>query len=51
MKKIFILIAIASMTFCACNKSEIIENKEAASFVASFDANTKTTLNNNLSQS
>lgn len=39
------------MTFCACNKSEIIENKEAASFVASFDANTKTTLNNNLSQS
>lgn len=51
MKKIFILIAIASMTFCACNKSEIIENKEAASFVASFDANTKTTLNNDLSQS
>ena len=50
MKKIFILIAIASMTFCACNKSEIIENKEAASFVASFDANTKTTLNDNRSQ-
>ena len=51
MKKIFILIAIASMTFCACNKSEIIENKEAASFVASFDANTKTTLNDDRSQS
>lgn len=50
MKKIFILIAIASMTFCACNKSEIIENKEAASFVASFDANTKTTLNDDRSQ-
>ena len=51
MKKIlFVVAAVASMVFTACNKEEfsVIENAAVGTieFTASFDAETKTTLNN-----
>lgn len=51
MKKIlFMVAAVASMVFTACNKEEFSVNENAAvgtiEFTASFDAETKTTLNN-----
>ena len=50
MKKFFTLVAIAAIALCACNKNEINENREAASFVATFSDNVKTLLNNDRSQ-
>ena len=50
MKKFFTLVAIAAIALCACNKNEINENREAASFVAALHDNTKTILNNDRSQ-
>ena len=50
MKKFFTLVAIAAIALCACNKNEINENREAASFVATFSNNVKTLLNNDRSQ-
>ncbi len=51
MKKFFTLAAIATLALCACNKSDIDENREAASFVATFDNTVKTVLNEDRSQS
>lgn len=50
MKNFFTLVAIAAIALCACNKNEINENREAASFVAALHDNTKTILNNDRSQ-
>ncbi len=51
MKKFYTLAAIATLALCACNKSDIDENREAASFVATFDNTVKTVLNEDRSQS
>ena len=51
MQKLFTLVIVAILALCSCSKSEINENREAASFVAALHDNTKTILNNDRSQS